>query len=1299
MKKIDNVLKKLKNKTKHKEDIDDEPEFLHQRNIPTHSRQSTSASISKFSGSQNTLADISKIASVSSFTSFDSKDSYGSTSQTDAHFGENLDPDNPPSEGPEFERMLEKVLDQMGIKEDARQAVRALPIQTKWRMIVQHKTAQAEQQMDQSPKQTPEYFIRQLSARSDKHSTKTLASLRISLTTHSVKWVENFIQQGGLEVLTELLNRYNHDSGLRNRKNGVEVENELVRCMKGLLNVKPGMQAALAYPSSIHALTLSLDSPNLTTRKLVAEILTAFCYLDRPHGHSFVLQSMDLFMKAKGESKRFEKWITTFDKVIAGRGKFGSLVGATGPERGITDDDLNDYALSNLILVNGIIRIPEDYDFRIHLRNQLLACGLLRTIECIRPFANSYVQWQISQFHNDCEADMEEFKERMDLILEDMTDPMDCFRTLLSSVELDPEGFFWLTSLMQHLVCIRGEGRDYAGSVRGKYLQLIDSIVSQIVLDGKGVDPDFSKTYNISVEKILEGFENKDRVERLTEENKNLDARIKELISEKNKLELELCEGNETQRSQYLLQISNLEDLLSLSQRNVQTLQHQLNQSHQKYSSLLLRHDKQLKQLLAALKSESEQRSQLATLRDSLIKENKGWKESLEELKKAEEKTGPGERRKSLLAEEMRELRRERDELKDKVKVLEGRLNGTNSKLVLGPSTGRRSSIQASVPIPPSHQEIDRTSSDHATLTESYSSSLSPPPPPPPPPMMGGLPPPPPPPPPSMGGMPPPPPPPPPMGGMPPPPPPPGFGPAMPLLPPRRKRKYIPSVALKQLQWDKLPDFSVKNTIWKGSIEELEKGIEPDEKWSQVLGENVFNEIEEKFPARQVKVMKKEEKEKLEVKEVSVVDPKKAYNISVLTIFAFLRTSDIMLGRLRQYTFTDLRQAILQLDFEVMTPQIIKQFLKYVPSAEEIGQLNAYKDNRVVNLAKADRFFVEMLRIDRYEHRLKAINYMCSFDERYKDLDHDVNAIIEASESLESSECLAKFLDMVLMMGNYMNNGFRGGAWGFKIGSINKLIDTKANDSKTTLLHFLANLIQRKVPDILEFTNEIKPVSEACRVNFELLNTELNLLRSGLRDIINELERFHNNPNGGDEDKDKQDRFKSVMSEFKIRIEGLMKDLNVRVTKMEKCYKSVVQLFGEDPDKMGPEEFFGIFKTFLTSFETALSDNQKQREAEELKAKRRKIHRESREKKELKEMSNKRHPVNERIELEGKRNDGGKINEMDDLLNSLKKGGDFFERHHPSHSSSNQPAANGKSKRHSSIGTKAQQLLNNLQQS
>lgn len=58
------------------------------------------------------------------------------------------------------------------------------------------------------------------------------------------------------------------------------------------------------------------------------------------------------------------------------------------------------------------------------------------------------------------------------------------------------------------------------------------------------MDPDFSKTYNISVEKILEGFENKDRVERLTEENKNLDARIKELISEKNKLELELCEGN-----------------------------------------------------------------------------------------------------------------------------------------------------------------------------------------------------------------------------------------------------------------------------------------------------------------------------------------------------------------------------------------------------------------------------------------------------------------------------------------------------------------------------------------------------------------------------------------------------------------------------------------------------------------------------------------------------------------------------------------------------------------------------------
>ena len=45
-----------------------------------------------------------------------------------------------------------------------------------------------------------------------------------------------------------------------------------------------------------------------------------------------------------------------------------------------------------------------------------------------------------------------------------------------------------------------------------------------------------------------------------------------------------------------------------------------------------------------------------------------------------------------------------------------------------------------------------------------------------------------------------------------------------------------------------------------------------------------------------------------------------------------------------------------------------------------------------------------------------------------------------------------------------------------------------------------------------------------------------------------------------------------------------------------------MRLFGEDPDKCQPEEFFGLFDNFLTTFTEARNENEKfrrQREEEE----------------------------------------------------------------------------------------------------
>lgn len=60
--------------------------------------------------------------------------------------------------------------------------------------------------------------------------------------------------------------------------------------------------------------------------------------------------------------------------------------------------------------------------------------------------------------------------------------------------------------------------------------------------------------------------------------------------------------------------------------------------------------------------------------------------------------------------------------------------------------------------------------------------------------------------------------------------------------------------------------------------------------------------------------------------------------------------------------------------------------------------------------------------------------------------------------------------------------GYAGNAAGFKINSLNKLIDTRANKPRVTLLHFLVGEAEKENKSALLFVEELYPdLSIACR--------------------------------------------------------------------------------------------------------------------------------------------------------------------------------------------------------------------------
>lgn len=183
------------------------------------------------------------------------------------------------------------------------------------------------------------------------------------------------------------------------------------------------------------------------------------------------------------------------------------------------------------------------------------------------------------------------------------------------------------------------------------------------------------------------------------------------------------------------------------------------------------------------------------------------------------------------------------------------------------------------------------------------------------------------------------------------------------------------------------------------------------------------------------------------------------------------------------------------------------------------------------------------------------------------------------------------------MVGNFLNGtNFQGGAFGIRISSINKLVDTRATSNDTTLLHFLCTTIEEKFPSISEnLLKDLELCGEACRVTIQDLIKDYNELRVGLQTLIHELDCHYSN----EYEAIPGDNFATVMYNFRDRAIEKFDQLEVRYTSMDVAYKDVVSYFGEDASDMKPDEFFGIFQTFTSSWNKAKSDIEIQRKKKE----------------------------------------------------------------------------------------------------
>ncbi|XP_032502340.1 formin-like protein 3 isoform X5 [Phocoena sinus] len=279
-------------------------------------------------------------------------------------------------------------------------------------------------------------------------------------------------------------------------------------------------------------------------------------------------------------------------------------------------------------------------------------------------------------------------------------------------------------------------------------------------------------------------------------------------------------------------------------------------------------------------------------------------------------------------------------------------------------------------------------------------------------------------------------------------------------------------------------------------------------------------------------------------------------------------------------------RAIHTFDLQTLPVDFVECLMRFLPTEAEVKLLRQYERERqpLEELAAEDRFMLLFSKVERLTQRMAGMAFLGNFQDNLQMLTPQLNAIIAASASVKSSQKLKQMLEIILALGNYMNSSKRGAVYGFKLQSLDLLLDTKSTDRKMTLLHFIALTVKEKYPDLANFWHEMHFVEKAAAVSLENVLLDVKELGRGMELIRRECS-IHDN---------------SVLRNFLSTNEGKLDKLQRDAKTAEEAYNAVVRYFGESPKTTPPSVFFPVFVRFIRSYKEAEQENEARKKQEEV---------------------------------------------------------------------------------------------------